>query len=89
MKTIEILNQKYELVENLNNCFNLDDFKEKLTEYFEPFDYIFGDYSYDKLRLKGFYKKEKASEINNIENLDKYKEECCKYETKMYLLKKV
>lgn len=89
MKTIEILNQKYELVENLNNCFNLEDFKEKLTEYFEPFDYIFGDYSYDKLRLKGFYKKEKASEINNIENLDKYKEECCKYETKMYLLKKV
>ena len=51
---IEIENNKYNLIENYKEGFDLDAFKEKYTEYFEPYDYIIGDWSYGKLRLKGF-----------------------------------
>ena len=51
---IEVGDNKYEIVENVNNCFNEEIFKELYTDYFGPFDYIFGDFSYGKVRLKGF-----------------------------------
>ena len=59
MKIIELNNQKYEVVEN-DNCLDIELLKEKVTDYFNNFDYIFGDYSYDKLRLKGFNRDRKS-----------------------------
>lgn len=92
MKKVVINDINYELVED-DNCFDLDEVKEKLndTDYFSPFDYIFGDYSYDKVRLKGFYdkKNEKVKDINNIENIESYKKDYCSYGSKTFLLKKV
>lgn len=90
MKIIELNKQKYEVVEN-DNCLDIELLKEKLTDYFDNFDYIFGDYSYDKLRLKGFNSQanKKATSINNINNLEEYKKEYCSYGTKTFLLKKV
>ena len=54
------------------------------------FDYIFGDWAYGKLRLKGFYKKDnkKVTKINNIEDLDKYIKNNCAYNCKYFLLEK-
>ena len=49
---IEINNIKYNLIENYKDGFDLDAVKEKYTEYFEPYDFIIGDWSYGKLRLK-------------------------------------
>ena len=37
MKIIEINNQKYEIIENIDNCLNLEEIKEKVTEYFDNF----------------------------------------------------
>lgn len=90
MKIIELNNQKYEVVEN-DNCLDIELLKEKVTDYFDNFDYIFGDYSYDKLRLKGFNSQtnKKATPINNINNLEEYKKEYCSYGAKTFLLKKV
>ena len=50
---------EYKLIENYRDCFDLNETIEKMndTDYFNDFDYILGDYSYEKLRLKGFYKK--------------------------------
>lgn len=90
MKSIEINNIKYELIENEKDCFNQEEFKEKVTDYFEPYDYIFGDYAYDKLRLKGFYESSNkmATEINDIKYLNEYKNNYCSYGAKTFLLKK-
>ena len=44
---------KYELMENYKDGFELDAVKEKFTDYFYDYDYILGDWSYGKLRLKG------------------------------------
>lgn len=90
-KIIEINNIKYEIVRDYKEGFNLDLVNEKYTDYFESYDYIFGDYSYDKLRLKGFNDKSnsKFSKINDINTLDDYIKEYCSYECRYFLLKKV
>lgn len=91
MKKIELNHIAYEIMKDEKGIFNLEEVVEKCTDYFQPFDYILGDYSYDKLRLKGFYdsKSSKVSEINDIKNLDDYVKNYCAYGAKYFLLKKM
>lgn len=65
--------------------------EDKVTDYFATFDYIFGDFSYGKVRYKGFYKSDnkKASKINDIKYLDNYIENYCSFGCKWFLLKKI
>ena len=87
-----ILNDiNYKIVKNYREGFNEEEVKNRFTDYFEGYDYVFGDWAYGKLRLKGFYKKDnkKVSKINNIEDLDKYIKENCAYDCKYFLLEKV
>ncbi len=80
----------YELIKD-NNGFDLEEFNNAYTSYFKDFDYIVGDISYSKLRLKGFYdnKNKNVKNYNNIDNLDKYIEINCAYKCKYYVLKKI
>ena len=57
MKKIVLDNIEYELIEDNGDCFLESEIKEKYTDYFDDFDYILGDYAYNKLRLKGFCEK--------------------------------
>ena len=43
MKKIEINGNEYEIIKNDDNCLKIDEVIEKVTDYFEPYDYIFGD----------------------------------------------
>lgn len=90
MKKININNIEYEIIKDENNSIKIEDLEEKLTEYFEDFDYILGDYSYEKLRLKGYYdnKNTKVKNINNIKYVEDYIKKYCSYETKVFILKK-
>lgn len=90
MKVIEIRNNKYELVRNDKDCFD-DSYIEKVTDYFDAYDYIFGDFAYDKVRLKGFYdsKSKGVKPINDIKSLDNYIKDYCCYGAKVFLLKKI
>lgn len=91
MKKVTIEKNEYEILKNEKNALDLDEVIEKITDYFYEFDYIFGDYSYDKLRLKGFNdeKNENIREYNNINGLEKYIENYCSYGAKYFLLKKI
>ena len=88
---IIINNQKYELVEGKEQEIDKEELIEKVTDYFDNYDYIFGDYAYDKVRLKGFNdsKNKNVNKINDIKYLDEYKKEYCSYGAKMFLLKKL
>ncbi len=90
MQKIVLNHIEYELIKNYKNAFQLEDITEKYTDYFEDFDYIVGDYSYDKLRLKGFYQKENPNhrECNNFENVDSYLADFCSYECRYFILEK-
>lgn len=90
MKNIIINDAKYEIIENYKDAYNEEETKEKLTDYFNEYDYIVGDYSYDKLRLKGFCDKSNKifNSVNNFENIKTYITDYCSYECKYFILKK-
>ena len=88
---ITLENNNYEIIENVNKCLNKEELEQKYTDYFEPFDYILGDYAYNKLRLKGFCDKdnERYSKINDINTKEKYLKELCAYKCNYFLIKKI
>lgn len=91
MKKIKFNDIEYELVIDKGDCFNYDEFIEKVTDFFIDYDYIFADYAYEKIRLKGFYSSsnEKVLPINDIANLEDYILNYCAYGAKYFLLKKI
>ena len=90
VKVIKLLDSNYE-IENGKENFNEEETKYLFTEYFLDFDYVLGDYSYGKLRLKGFRDSDnaKVKDINNIKNIDNYIKEYCYLGSKTFLLKKI
>lgn len=91
MKKIVLNEIEYELMKDYKNAFNLDELIEKYTDYFEEFDYILGDYSYDKLRLKGFcnQKNKNFKEWNNYDEISNYLKNFCSYECRYFILEKI
>lgn len=91
MKTIILEKNSYEIIEDIDNCFDLELFKNLYTDYFYDYDYILGDYAYNKLRLKGFCAKgnKKINKINNYDEKDKYLKNQCAYKCKYFILKKI
>ena len=89
-KTVIINNKKYTIVKEYKEGFEKETVESLMTDYFDDFDYVFGDWAYSKLRLKGFNKADskKVTKINNIDNLDKYIANNCAYDCRYFLLKK-
>lgn len=87
----EFNGNKYILEKDDSSCFDVESVKELITDYFNNYDYIFGDITYGKTRLKGFCDKNNKSfkKINDIKTLDNYIENYCAFNCKWFLLKKV
>ena len=90
-KKVTLNDIEYILEVDNKEGFDLEEVKEKCTDYFIDYDYIVGDIAYNKIRLKGFYNENnpKCTKINNIKDLDKYIENNCAYGCKWFKLKKV
>lgn len=88
---IVVNDKKYEVVRNVRDALNEDELKEKMTEYFDNFDYVLGDYAYGKLRLKGFNNKDNKNfkSYNDISTLDDYIENNCAYGCRHFVISKV
>ena len=91
MKIYKIEDNNYELIKNYKNGFDYEEVKQKYTEYFDEFDYILGDWSYGKLRLKGFCNKENAKfkPLNDIDKAEDYIKRNGAYDCKYFILKKM
>ncbi len=91
MKKVCLENNNYELIKEYKDGFSIEDTERLYTDYFYDYDYILGDWSYGKLRLKGFCSKEnnKLNETNNFDNVEDYIKDRCAYECKYFILKKV
>ena len=87
---INLNNNEYEIIKEYKDAFVLEDVVSLATDYFEDFDYILGDYAYNKLRLKGFYEdtNKKATEINKFGYIEEYIEKYCAYDCRYFILKK-
>ncbi len=91
MKRYVINEIEYELIEDNGDCFNEIEVKDKVTDYFDEFDYILGDYAYNKLRLKGFCDRNNTryNKINDFKTKDTYIKNLCAYKCRYFVLKKV
>ena len=91
MQIVEINGIKYEIIKNYRNAYDENEFVNRYTDYFEPYDYVVGDISYGSLRLKGFYdcKNKKAKKINNFDYVDQYLKDNCDVDCKHFILRKV
>ena len=87
----EFNNIKYCLEHDDGKIFNYDLVKDLITDYFVPYDYIFCDMAYGKLRLKGFCDKsnKKFKDINDFSKLDDYIKNYCANGCKWFYLKKI
>ena len=90
MKIYEFKN-KYKIEKDYKNAFDYTVVKELWTDYFDDYDYILGDWSYGKLRLKGFCTKanKKYKKINDIEKVEEYIKKNCAYDCSHFILKKI
>lgn len=81
---------KYKIIKNYKNGFDETEVANKLTDYFFSYDYILGDWAYNKLRLKGFCDKDNElyNEINDIDKIEDYINKNCAYECQYFILKK-
>ena len=82
---------EYTLEKGDESILNYEVLKELVTDYFNNYDYIFVDESYNKLRLKGFCEanNKNVNKTNNIKYLDNYINNYCAYGCKWFLLKKL
>lgn len=87
---IKLNDHTYEVKKNYREGYDEKSIIERYTEYFDDYDYIFGDWAYGKLRLKGFYNEnnKNVNKINNIKYLDKYILDNCAYDCRYFLLEK-
>lgn len=90
-KSILLEDREYEIIEDVREGFDFEELKNKYTDYFNPYDYIVGDWAYGKLRLKGFCGDGNniKKEINDIKNLKKYINENCAFNCKYFVIKRV
>lgn len=82
-------NKKYEVIKNEKDALDVSDLEGKITDYYDSFDYILGDYAYGKVRLKGFNDKNNKyfKPENDIQKVDDYIENYCAYGCKYFILK--
>jgi len=91
MKKIKINEVEYEVQKDVNDAIDKEVLAEKITDYFDDFTYIVGDWAYGKVRLKGFYDSDdkRCKKLNDIATLDNYIETKCAYGCRWFVLKKV
>ena len=91
MEKVTLENQEWELIENYKEGYDEQALKDRYTDYFENYDYIVGDWSYGKLRLKGFCKKinKLCNKTNDIKFKDDYIKNLCSYECKYFIVQKI
>ncbi|MFX3632337.1 MAG: YutD family protein [Candidatus Pristimantibacillus sp.] len=87
---IQIGGKVYELFYENRNGWNADAFKERYSEVLERYDYIVGDWGYNQLRLKGFYKDNhmKATKDSIFSSSSDYINEYCNFGCAYFVLEK-
>lgn len=88
---MKIRDIEYKIVKDEDRTVSDANLEEIVTDYYDSFDYIVGDWAYGKVRLKGFYNKGHKYEKghNNIDNVDEYIKNSCAYGCKYFILEKI
>ncbi len=88
---VQVQGTHYEIVTNYKDGFQQDTLEERYSEILKKYDFVVGDWGYDQLRLKGFYRDDhtKAAFDTKISTLEDYLYEYCNFGCAYFVLKKV
>ncbi|MFD2114486.1 YutD family protein [Paenibacillus yanchengensis] len=90
MALIHIGNKSFELVYENRNGWNFEAFRDRYSEVLDRYDYIIGDWGYNQLRLKGFFRDQtpKAAKESLYSSISDYINEYCNFGCAYFLLEK-
>ncbi|GKU76023.1 YutD family protein [Paenibacillus sp. L3-i20] len=90
MALIHIGGKSYELVHENRSGWNPEAFRNRFSEVLERYDYIIGDWGYNQLRLKGFFKDnhQKATKDSTFSAISDYINEYCNFGCAYFILEK-
>ncbi len=88
---IHMGNKTYELVIDHKDGWNFEVFRDRYSEVLERYDYIVGDWGYNQLRLRGFFKENnpKSTKETSVANLQDYLNEYCNFGCAYFIIEKV
>ncbi|WP_017547965.1 YutD family protein [Salinicoccus carnicancri] len=88
---ITIDHMHFEVIENYRDAFDPEQFRDKYSEVLNKYDYIVGDIGYEKLRLAGFFRddKAKADRDKKFSAIQDYLYEYCNFGCAYFVLRKV
>jgi uncharacterized protein YutD len=83
--------KEYELVQEYKDAWKPDAFKERYSEVLDRYDYIVGDWGYNQLRLKGFFKdgSNKGPKEVAIASVQDYIQEYCNFGCAYFILERL
>lgn len=81
----------YEIVVDHRNAYNFEAFRDRYSEVLERYDYIVGDWGYNQLRLKGFFKEnnQKSTRDTSVASLSDYLNEYCNFGCAYFVLERM
>lgn len=87
----ELSGVEFQLIENYQDAFDLEMMEHRYTDYLLKFDYIVGDISYEKLRLRGFFTDSRKNVLLDmkISNLEDYLTEYCSFGCPYFVFERV
>ena len=88
---ITVDHMHFEIIENYRDAFDEEQFQEKYSEVLNKYDYIVGDIGYEKLRLAGFFRdnKAKVDRDKKFSAMQDYLYEYCNFGCAYFILRKV
>lgn len=90
MALIHIGGKSYELIHENRGGWNPEAFRNRYSEVLERYDYIIGDWGYNQLRLKGFFRDnhQKATRDSAFSTVSDYIIEYCNFGCAYFILEK-
>lgn len=88
---IQLGGKTYELIKDNRDGFNFEAFRERYSDVLGKFDYIVGDWGYNQLRLKGFFKdtNTRAAKESRFSFLEDYIYEYCNFGCAYFIVQKM
>ncbi|MCE5089246.1 YutD family protein [Staphylococcus devriesei] len=86
---IKVDQQYFEIIEDYRDCFDEELFATRYSDILDKYDYVVGDFGYDQLRLKGFYKdaNKKAEISKRFSSIQDYILEYCNFGCPYFVLR--
>jgi uncharacterized protein YutD len=86
----KIDSMEYRLVHNYRNAFNVEKLAERYSDILARYDYVVGDWGYEQLRLKGFFRSNNQQGFmdQKIDTLVDYLYEFCNFGCPFFVLER-